>query len=571
MRITILALAMMIGLVGAAPLMAQDAGQAWIQLEAHPDLTTSEENARIYARTQDNVAGFRIGEKWYVLALGPYDPAQAAGEMANLKSIGVIPQDAYITDGLDHGPQFWPVGSAQDVTQTEPAAPAPTVPAAPAVPDETPEQARAAESALTSDARAELQTALAWYGFYDAKVDGSFGKGTRTSMAAWQTAFGFEPTGVLTTLQRTALVQNYQADQAEFGFETLNEPEAGIEIAVPAAMVTFDHYEPPFVHFAAKNGSKLRLVLMSEPGDAQALAGLFDVLQTLDVMPSTGDRALQEDHFSIQGSNDKVASFAYAELKNGAIKGYLVTWEPAIADKMTRILPALEASFRSVGEKYLDPGLVPLDEAARTGLLAGMQIKRPSATASGIFVDKDGSVLTDANTVAQCGRITLDGATEADVIAADQGVAVLKPQAPLAPAALAPISNQMPQIGAPILAAGYSNTITLPGAVLSRGALAAATDLDGDAGRITLSVTLNSGDMGGPVLDETGALLGMITAAPADKILPKGTAMAISAAVLAQILADNGISSPAVQTVPLTVDAINAAAIGMTTQVACWP
>ena len=48
--------------------------------------------------------------------------------------------------------------------------------------------------------------------------------------------------------------------------KSLTEAEAGIEVTIPAALVEFDHYEPPFVHFRAKDGANTRLVLISTPG-----------------------------------------------------------------------------------------------------------------------------------------------------------------------------------------------------------------------------------------------------------------------------------------------------------------
>lgn len=568
MRMIFGALLLMSCCLGTA--QAQDT--AWIQLEALPDLATTEAAARQYAQTHSNVAGFRLGASWYVLVLGPYDPAEAAGRMSDLKSSRLIPRDAFITDGKDHGQQFWPIGAAQiDATQngTEQVGVTAPVSEAPPMADETEEDARQSEALLSREERAAVQTAMAWYGFYNAKIDGSFGKGTRQSMAAWQEAFGFDPTGVLTSLQRATLVGNYQADQAEFGFETITEPEAGIEIALPSALVRFDRYDPPFVHYTEKNGSKLRLILISEPGDQAALAGLYDVLQSLDVVPSTGDRSLEEGQFTINAADDKMAAFAYAAASKGSVKGYFVTWDPSISAKMTRILPALQASFRPIGDKYLDPSLVPLEEAARAGVLAGMKVKQPTRAGSGIFVDKDGSVLTAAETVETCAKITLDNSTEATVIATEMGVALLKPKTALQPIAYAAITTTPPRQGQAVLVAGYSPFVTLPAAVLSRGTIAGTTGLDGTPDSITLTVT--SGDIGGPVLDETGALLGMMTAAPKDKVLPDGVAVALSSRLLATVLGNNGISGPAVQTPILTTNALNDAATGMTTQVLCWP
>jgi hypothetical protein len=348
-----------------APLHAQEQGQAWIQIEAHPDEATSLDRARAYASIFPETAGFRLGTGWFAVALGPFDPAEAAGRLADLRSQGLIPSDSYITDGAVHGAQFWPAaGSAALAAPViEPAADTAIDPAAepePApVPEETVKQAKAAEAELSKEERQALQEALRWYGFYSAAIDGSFGAGTRKSMAAWQEANAYEPTGVLTTRQRSALIEGFDADQAEFGFETITEPESGIEITLPMALLGFDHYEPLFVHFAEKNGSGLRVILISQPGDVAALSGLYDVLQTLSVVPPTGAREKGETSFTISASSATIESYAFAEAARGLVKGYLVVWNPKDADRMARILPALQASFRPVGDKALDPGLVP--------------------------------------------------------------------------------------------------------------------------------------------------------------------------------------------------------------------
>ena len=64
--------------------------------------------ARAYASIFPETAGFRLGTGWYAVALGPFDPAEAAGKLADLRSQGLIPSDSYITDGAAHGAQFWP-------------------------------------------------------------------------------------------------------------------------------------------------------------------------------------------------------------------------------------------------------------------------------------------------------------------------------------------------------------------------------------------------------------------------------------------------------------------------------
>ncbi|GLS88885.1 peptidoglycan-binding protein [Cypionkella aquatica] len=584
----VLALLAVLGFARAA--LAQE--QAWLQIEAQPSLSEAEARARDYAGQFPNVAGFQIAEGWYGIVLGPYTPEAAAGALNDLRRSGAIPGDSFITDSSTHRQQFWPVGTiagqilvdplvdpltdpAGDLMVVDPALEpvAPVIEVMPA--EETPREAKASEAALSADERKALQTAMAWYGFYDGGIDGAFGPGTRNSMAAWQEANGFEPTGVLTTKQRLALGTNYRADQAEFGFASVSEPEAGIEITLPLALVQFDHYEPPFVHYNEKAGSGLKVILISEPGNQDSLSGLYDILQTLEVVPAQGERSKSETSFVINASSAKVQSYAYAETKNGMVKGYLVVWNPADAERMSRILPALKSSFRGVGDKALDPGLVPMDAATRSGLLAGMEVTLPKLSRSGFYVDAKGTVVTTVEAVAQCGRVTLDHDTEAQVVAQDAatGVAILQPKTALAPPAFALFHAGQARLGSEVAIAGYSYENKLPAPVLTFGTLEEEKGLNGEAGLSRLAAPVLPGDAGGPVLDGTGAVLGMLLppAVKGAKLLPDGVAFAAQAGMIAQALTAVGVSVTQANSSDLaTPDALNTAGLGMTVLVSCW-
>jgi peptidoglycan hydrolase-like protein with peptidoglycan-binding domain len=579
----------------AQPAMAQD--KSWLQIEAQPNLNTAMDRARAYAALFPDVEGYRLRNGWYGIALGPTTPEAAASRLLDLRRQNLIPADSYMADGASYAERFWPVGLDATTPFADPATSEPAAEALPALdsiqsgaiqpevvdpaaaaalppePEQTVEEARAAEAALTGDARMLLQEALKWYGFYDGKLDGSFGKGSRASFAAWQGANGFEQTGILTTRQRDKLTGDYASDQAEFGFQAVTEAESGIAITLPLSLIQFDHYEPPFVHYADRNGSGLKVLLISEPGGNAALKGLYDILQTLEILPATGERVLEEGSFTIRGRNDKIETLAYAAAAGGNIKGYILSWNLTEAERMTRILPVVQSSFRSLGDQALDPGMVPLSEAVKRGLLAGLDVRHPKFSSSGFFVSPQGMVLTTLQAVENCGKIVVERSTEATISFSDPGlgIALLTPDTPLAPKAIAGFAVAGRK-GSRVALSGYSYGDKLPAPVITPGVLEDDTGLNGEPNLTRLSLSALPGDIGGPVLDASGAVLGMLM--PPDttsgKQLPEGVAFALSAFAFGAILQAQGVAPAQGQTEALPPDAFAATARNMTVLISCW-
>ena len=582
-----------------APAHAQD--RVWLQIEAQPTLPEARDRAEAYSAVFPETNGFHLRSGWYAIALGPYGVAEGAARLNALKRENLIPRDSFIADGREFTEQFWPASGLAPEPEATPldapetileqalpeadaiadpgllAEPAPVAPEPEpaAEPEETVQQARASEAELSAEDRKLLQVALQWFGFYEGGIDGAFGRGTRASMAAWQEAMGLEATGILTSRQRATLVANYQAEVAEFGFAEVVEEEAGIQTTLPLALVEFDHYEPPFVHFREKDGSGLTLVLISQPGDAAALSGLYDVLQTLEAMPATGERAKTDKDFRIHGTSATRDSHAWAQLVSGTVKGFMLISAPGNEERDARILQVLESSFKSTGATALDPGMVPMEESARRGLLAGLEVRKPKFSRSGFFVDEAGSVVTTAEAISGCSRITLEREVEATVKAGGQGLALLVPSAPLAPAAVAEFQLSPDRIGAEVSVAGYSYEDRLPAPVLTFGTLEESTGLSGEDGVKRLALSALPGDAGGPVVDAAGGVMGLLlppdAAADPARELPPGVSFAASSTAVAAFLKGAGIAvKEAALTERLPPAQLTKRATGMTVLVSCW-
>ncbi len=231
---------------------------SWVQIEARPSEAIARERAEIYAGRLDNVTGFRLGSGWYAVVLGPFSESDAEFELSRLRRQGAIPGDSFLSDGANFSNRFF--GSEDEVAAiSEPAEPLPPLVAG----EETLSDARASERLLDRDGRALLQTALKWEGFYTSTIDASFGPGTRRAMSAWQEDRRYEPTGVLTTLQRRELVGAYQDALAALDMRQVADALAGVDISLPVGLVGFDRYEPPFAHYEPVGDSGVKVLLIS--------------------------------------------------------------------------------------------------------------------------------------------------------------------------------------------------------------------------------------------------------------------------------------------------------------------
>ncbi|MFD1342326.1 trypsin-like peptidase domain-containing protein [Litorisediminicola beolgyonensis] len=586
-RIRTLALAAL--LLSGTSALAQQAG-TYIQIEAQPSLNRAEDRVRDYASYLQDVNGFSLGGGWYGIALGPYSENEAAALLRRLRSQGQIPRDSYLETAGEYRGRFFPIGagaaapepvaepSEPDTTDTttaaatpEPAQPGTPAPV-PAATDETPREARASEADLTRNEKLALQEALRWAGVYGGAIDAAYGPGTRNAMAEWQRQNGYEVTGILTTRQRAALFQAYNAVFDGLGFERVREARAGIEMELPLGVVSFARSEAPFLHYEPTGDLDARVLLISEPGDRATLWGLYEILQTLEIVPPNGPRERRSDGFSLTGQNDRIVSVTEARLVDGGVKGFTLIWPAGDEDRRTRVLARMRESFTAV-PGILDPS-ARSDEGQSVDLVAGLRIRQPRLWASGFYADDSGLVLTALDAVADCGRITLDDAIEAKVVARDAalGAALLEPAERLAPLASATFRSDAPRLKSEVAVSGFSYGGVLPAPTLTYGALADLQGLSGEPTLARLDLVAQPADIGGPVLDAGGAVLGMLLPVRnGNRQLPDGVSFSARAEPLRSFVTQAGARTRTTEgETAMAPEDLSAIASDMTVLVNCW-
>jgi S1-C subfamily serine protease len=343
-------------------------------------------------------------------------------------------------------------------------------------------------------------------------------------------------------------------------------------MVMPTKIVGFDRFEPPFAHYNGTGDIDARVLLISQAGDQDTLFGLYDIMQTLEIVPEEGPRERKSDSFELIGENGRIVSQTQVSLQNGEIKGFTLIWPAGDEDRRRRVIAEMTKSFTRL------PGT--LDAAAGGGdrqavdLVSGLQIRSPKISRSGFFIDGRGTVATTSEAVQSCGRLTLDDETELDVVVDDaaSGISLLKPRAALSPLDVAAFNTVPPRLQSEVAVAGFPYEGVLGSATVTYGTLADVRGLQGEENIARLALEARSGDAGGPILDRDGRVLGMLLPrANGARELPEDVAFAVESKVIAELAQKAGVTvDTTASSTTIKPQDLREKAKGMTVLVSCW-
>jgi len=358
------------------------------------------------------------------------------------------------------------------------------------------------------------------------------------------------------------------------GLQLVRDDASGIEMQIPTGVVEFTGYEPPFARFDATGDVAAQVLLISQSGDQTRMFGLYEILQTLTIVPTEGERSRSDRGFTIEGMDSNVHSFTSVVLENNEIKGFILVWPAGDDERRRRVLAEMQASFTTI-DGVLDPAIARPDENQAIDLVAGLAVRKPIRDRSGFYINGGGDVLTTVEAIGECTSITLGMEHDATVVYEDTalGLAVLRPSTRLAPPAIAEFQTGVPRLNADVAVAGfpYGGVLTTP--ALTFGQLADIRGLNGEEEVKRLSIFAQPGDAGGPVYDNGGAVLGMLL--PKSQIngqaLPPEVSFSVDADQIIASVSGAGLDIVTTEAVAyMTPEALTLMAADMAVLVSCW-
>lgn len=142
---------------------------------------------------------------------------------------------------------------------------------------------------------------------------------------------------------------------------------------------------------------------------------------------------------------------------------------------------------------------------------------RRVATGTGFYINRQGHVLTNAHVVDKCRELTISrqgaAAIPASVVKSDASNDLAVLIAAPSPAVATFRAGRPVRAGETVVAYGFPLTGTLSsGGVVTNGSVSALSGLRDDSRYLQISAPIQGGNSGGPLLDTTGSVVGIITA-----------------------------------------------------------
>ena len=376
---------------------------------------------------------------------------------------------------------------------------APAANVRPAPPPVVLDAARLAFEALPEADRKAVQDGLIWMGHYSGVADGAFGRQTFEAMAAFQQGAQKPPTGILSPAERKALQDQAQKAKTQAGFATVEDPGTGVQIGVPKKILPKQSANPSGGGRWQNAEGTITLDTRVAPPDA-TLQALFErnvAIQTPGRMVTY--KVLRPDFFVIAGETP-AGKFYMRYSAAAGIRGFSIGYDKALAPQFDRIVVAIAGSFTPF------PAAAPAAIAQNTAptpqsLSPQAKPEAPRLIGTGLVVGSR-QVLTTAP-VNTCKEVRVLGLKPQQISGKDalgKDVALLEFVEDLKAKPLAVTEAAMVE-GAPVLVAAFAEENGSAGLTAVSGAATGAN---------ALAAPLQSGASGAPVLDETGALLGLV-------------------------------------------------------------
>lgn len=436
------------------------------------------------------------------------------------------------------------------------------------------EAARTAFRALPKRERLDLQVLLAVLGYWSAVANDSFGPKLMEAIRSFQRDLGTPPTGMLDAGELEALHADASPLLRLWGLKAVRHPYADATLWVPAGLDLVQSPQDNGLRFSDPLND-LIILFDAFPGVAPGtlFQAIMDRMAPKNVLYSTAT----DDFLAISARDSGRSTYIRFQKIPGGVVGFMMSWPTDALYRGERLSVVMSDLFRAsvalrqprrppdpvtaTQTRLSPPSPAPAPAPAGTPVAAAPATPAPAkqkddaddsgSSGSGFYVGP-GLVLTNAHVVEGCTAVTIALAgthSLGNVLARDAGVdlALVQTTQPGPQAAQLRIGVRL---GEDVAAFGFPlSGVLASSGNFTRGTVTATAGLKDDTRRLQISAPVQPGNSGGPLLDESGAVVGVIVAkldalkvAAAIDDIPQNINFAIKASVVARFLEEAGVA-----------------------------
>jgi hypothetical protein len=191
-----------------------------------------------------------------------------------------------------------------------------------------------------------LQDALVWTGHYDELADGAIGQKSISAITEFQRTQGWTATGDLDPSQKVRLLQIAEARRRQVGFEVINDPRAGMAIALPTRLLATRTDTPHGSRYASADGQVEIYLAQFDPTE-QTLSSLYSTVVSSNSMAGITFKLLRRDVFFVAGFDQRRDFYHSARMVGNAVRGLTIAYPRERAVTFGPIVVAMANSFKS--------------------------------------------------------------------------------------------------------------------------------------------------------------------------------------------------------------------------------
>lgn len=370
---------------------------------------------------------------------------------------------------------------------------------------------------LSSADRTSLQLHLILTGHYVGFADARFGRNTYGALTGFEIEQGLHADGVLNRNEADRLLQVSGAFERRLDFRFVADKPTGIQLPIPAALLAKVSASEFGTVWQSSDGSfVLESIALSEKEVPFQL--LFGLMASKMQLGTVTYQQFDNEQFVLSGEGEADKFYAIVNRNGQHNSGFVFRWTQQAETTAKRVAVYMATSIRTFPvtvQAATDPA--PEGQPGQQGGTPRL------GSGSGFFVSTNGLILTNFHVVRECAGIKVSNHGLAEVlrISTELDLAVLLVRQPK-DQNTAIIRNTPPPLGSSIVAGGFPlSDIFDSQFTVAFGQVTGRRGLKGTENRFSMSVPVQPGNSGGPVVNEKGEVVGIAVAKLDDSVMMK--------------------------------------------------